>query len=122
MRQIKIRNLSNPSAGAITAEYCDTFLDRLRGLMFRQSIRRDQGLVLVEKRESILDTSIHMLFMRFDIAAIWLDRNKTVVDVKPARKWGLVYQPKSPAQFVFETHIDHIAHFQEGDILSFEDA
>ena len=54
-------------------KWCASFGTKLCGLMFRRSIADDEGLVLAESRSSIAATSIHMFFVPFDIAAIWLD-------------------------------------------------
>ena len=53
--------------------WCSSFICKLRGLMFRRALEPDEGLLLVEQFESRTATAIHMLFMRFAIAVIWLD-------------------------------------------------
>jgi uncharacterized membrane protein (UPF0127 family) len=90
--------------------------------MFAKHILLGEGLVLVQKSESVLDSSIHMLFMNFDLAVIWTDRNNKVVDLIHARKWALAYKPSGPARYVYEVHPDRLAEFRKGDILALENA
>ncbi|NTU65589.1 MAG: DUF192 domain-containing protein, partial [Chloroflexi bacterium] len=66
-------------------KWCATFGSKLRGLMFRRSIDPDEGLVLAETRSSIAATSIHMFFVPFDIAALWLDEEFQVVHTTLAK-------------------------------------
>jgi len=41
---------------------------------------RDEVYLFIESRESVTRASIHMFFVFFAIAVIWLDRDKQVVD------------------------------------------
>jgi uncharacterized membrane protein (UPF0127 family) len=120
MQFVRIINNTYPERGYLDAEYCDSFLKRFRGLMLRSSLRENEGLLLVEPHESRSDSSIHMLFMRFDIAVIWIDRNYQVVDVKLAKKWRLAYVPDHPAQYILEAHGSRLHDFHIGDRLTFE--
>jgi len=67
---ITIENTSKSIEGALRIKYCDTFLTQLRGLTFHSSLARDDGLLLVGKRDSRLDSSIHMFFVPFDLSVI----------------------------------------------------
>ena len=101
-------------------KWCDSFLCRLRGLMFRAALAEGEGLLLVERRESRLDTSIHMLFMRFPIAAIWLDAKFRVVDTCRAEPWRPVYASRAPAQYTLETSPALLKKISIGDELVLE--
>jgi uncharacterized membrane protein (UPF0127 family) len=61
MNTIHFVNINQPLPTPLHALYCDSFLGRLLGLMFRSSLAPEQGLLLVESRESRIDTAIHML-------------------------------------------------------------
>lgn len=50
-------------------EKADTFFKRLRGLIGRKSLPLEHGLMIVPCN------SIHMLFMRFAIDAVFIDKN-----------------------------------------------
>ena len=89
MQIIQLQNQSRPLTQPISASYCDTFWSRFRGLMFQSKLEPTQALLLVDKKDNRLDLAIHMLFMNFDITAVWINSQKKVVDVKLARKGQL---------------------------------
>lgn len=115
MAQAVIQNSSRPLPEPILAKYCATFFSKFRGLMLQPTIIPFNGILLVERKESRMDTAIHMLFMRFDIAVVWIDDHQTVVDVRLARKWQPMLVPAAPARFVLETHPVHLSWFTVGD-------
>ncbi len=119
MKIITVRNLSSPSPEPITAEYCTSFWSKFRGLMFRRRLSEYAGIILAEKSSSKVNSAIHMLFMNFDIAVVWLDSAFRVVDAKIARRWQPIVVPQSPAQFILETHPDRIGDFKIGDLVEF---
>ncbi len=104
----------------INASVANNFYTKFRGLMFRKEIREDIGLILSERNESVLNTSIHMLFMRFDITAVWMDRNYFIVDKCLAKKWSLAYVSKVPAMHVLELNSSQYENFFVGDKLEIE--
>ena len=62
-------------------EIADTFLKRFLGLMGRKKIPAGQGLLILPCN------SIHMMFMRFSIDAVYVDKNfvvKKIVRKLPA--------------------------------------
>jgi len=89
--------------------------------MFSRQIPVDQGIILVEHKESKINTSIHMMFMNFDLTVLWLDRDLVVVDKVLAKKWVPIYFPKTRAQYVVELHSNQIANFSIGDQLFLTD-
>lgn len=117
-----IQNSTRPLQKPIRVKYCRDFLSRFRGLMLRAGIDPQEGILLVENRDSRMDTAIHMLFMRFDIAAIWINSEMLVVDVRLARKWQPVITPAQPARFVLEAHPQQVTSFAVGDRVEFVDA
>jgi uncharacterized membrane protein (UPF0127 family) len=121
MKRILIRNLSQPGAPALRARYCVSFLCRLRGLMFRRSLPAGESLLLVQPRDSRVDSAIHMLFMWMDLTAVWISGEFQVVDVKLARAWRPAYWSQKPARYVLETSPEQMAHFSVGDCLDFEE-
>jgi uncharacterized membrane protein (UPF0127 family) len=110
--------LLNPrSQIKIQTNIANSFYTKFLGLMGRKNIPMDFGLLLSEKSESIINTSIHMLFMRFDITAIWLDHDFNVISVQLAKKWHLAYASKKPAMHVLELHSSQFKNFSIGDKL-----
>lgn len=119
---ITIQNLSRILEKPATVSYCDSFTCKLRGLMFRPRLDLDDGLLLVEKRNSRLETSIHMFFVPFDLAVIWINSDMTVVDKVLAKSWKPAYFPKADAQYTLEIHPDRWADYEIGDKVEFKNA
>jgi uncharacterized membrane protein (UPF0127 family) len=122
MKYIRIINQTHPDAKTILARYCQSFFCQLRGLMFTSSLPENNGLLLVQGSESRLNASIHMMFMRIDLAVIWINKEYSVVDRVLARKWKLAYLPKRAAQYILETNVSNLSDFNIGDKVSFEEA
>lgn len=120
MKTIHLENKNQPLPSPLQALYCDSFLCRLRGLMFRSSLAPDKGLLLVEARESRLETAIHMLFVFMDLAVIWINSEKVVVDTVLARAWRPAYTPHQPARYILEIHPDRLNEFKIGDRVEFQ--
>ncbi len=119
-RPIIILNLNKAIKDPARVGYCDSFLCRLRGLMFRPRLARDEGLLLVEKRDSRLDTSIHMFFVPFDLAVFWINSQMTVVDKVIAKSWRPAYFPKADAKYTLEIHPDRFGDYEIGDKVEFK--
>ena len=118
MKKVTITNLSKPEAAAMQAGYCSSFLCRLRGLMFRREMDFESSLLLVQSRDSVLDSSIHMMFVWFDLAVVWITDSGEVVDVRLAKAWAPAILPRKPARYVLEMPADHLNDFQIGDQVS----
>jgi len=94
-----------PNGFTLTAELAVTDEERQLGLMFRERINWDQGMLLVFKREGIYN--IWMKNMRFPIDILWLDREKRIVHLETNVPACLEdpcpsYSPSNPALFVLE--------------------
>ena len=122
-RFIFVRNLNQQDRSPARVKYCDSFLCRLRGLMFRKRLEPDDGLLLVQgKRDSRIDTSIHMLFVPFDLTVVWINTDMTVVDKIIAKAWRPAYAPAKPACFILEIHPERWDDYQVGDKVEIQDA
>lgn len=118
MHYIEISTPLMDSSKTIRAKYCSSFLCKFKGLMLKSEISTNEGLLLVENNNSIINTSIHMLFMLFDITAVWINSDNVIVDVKLAKKWYPFYFPKNPAKYILECHPSQLESFQIGDVVS----
>lgn len=74
MRRVTVRNLTR-AADLACAEWRGSVLGRTRGLLGRASLAAGDGIVISPC------SSIHMMFMRFPIDALYLDRDLRVVKV-----------------------------------------
>jgi uncharacterized membrane protein (UPF0127 family) len=117
---ILVNDLTKPLDSPARVGYCDSFYCRLRGLMFRSHLGRDEGLLLVEKRDSRLETSIHLFFVSFDLAVFWINSEMTVVDKILARSWRPAYLSKAAAKYTLEIHPDRIGDYEIGDRVEFK--
>ena len=122
-RFIIVRNLNQPDISPACVKYCDSFLCRLRGLTFRERLESDDGLLLVQGgRDSRFDSSIHMLFVPFDLNVVWINTDMTVVDKIIAKSWHPAYFSAQPACYILEIHPDRWEDYQIGDKVEFQDA
>jgi hypothetical protein len=93
---------------AVKAYLADSFAKKMFGLMYRDRLERDRGMLFVLGRESVVGASIWMLNMRFSIDVVWMDRGGRVIDVaenlRPcASAFGCkTYAPRERAKYVLE--------------------
>ena len=120
MQSVIIRNTVHPLKQPIIARYCTSFLCQLRGLTFCKSLPAEQGLLLVQNRDSRLDASIHMMFVWIDLAVVWINSAGEVVDVRLARRWRPAYVPKGPARYILELNAARLGDFTIGDQVAIE--
>jgi uncharacterized membrane protein (UPF0127 family) len=90
--------------------------------MFRTRLSEDEGLLLVQGRDSRVDSSIHMLFVPFNLAVFWIDSHMNVVDKLVAKSWRPAYFPGKPARYVLELHEKRLGEYGVGDRVEFKDA
>jgi uncharacterized membrane protein (UPF0127 family) len=89
--------------------------------MFRRRLAPGEALLLVEPRDSRVATAIHMLFVPFPIAVVWISGSGRVVDKTLARPWRPLYVPRAPARYILETDPAFLERVTLGDELLFED-
>jgi uncharacterized membrane protein (UPF0127 family) len=121
MKSIRIVNQTRPTIEPILAKFCQSFFCQLRGLMFTPDLPDNEGLLLVQGSDSRLNASIHMMFMRMDLAVFWINSEYIVVERVLAHRWKLGYVPKHPAKYVLETGVSSLNDFNIGDKVSFEE-
>ena len=69
-----------PGGEVLYAELAVTDQERQLGLMYRESINADQGMLFVFEREGIY--SFWMKNMKISIDIIWLDKDKRIVHIE----------------------------------------
>jgi uncharacterized membrane protein (UPF0127 family) len=117
MQSFIIENRTNTKAIPLHVGICDTFITRLRGLMFTSSIPIDGGLLFINSSEDRVNSAIHMFFMDIDLTIIWLDSSYTVVDKVLAHRWKTLAAPAKNAKYIIETHVDRFGDYNCGDLL-----
>ena len=102
-----------------SARWCASRLCRLRGLQFRRSLQPGEAIILVKDKDSIANSSIHMFFVFFPIAAIWVNKKGKVTSAQLAKPWRPYYASPEPASYVLETSPDFLEKISVGDHLEF---
>jgi len=90
--------------------------------MFRPTLTRNEGLVLVIGKDSRADSSIHMLFVHFDLAVFWINSAMIVVDKVIAKSWRPAYFPIKAARYTLEIHPSRYNDYEIGDQVQFKNA
>jgi len=104
----------------ITAEIASSDEARAKGLMFRESLAPDSGMIFVFNKEDFYN--FWMMNMRISIDIIWIDANNKIVDIKtdvpPCGESCESLKPRLPASYVLET----AAGFTRANGISIGDA
>jgi uncharacterized membrane protein (UPF0127 family) len=120
MKCVQVRNLSNPLAIPLQLGICDSFISRLKGLMFSKDIDPNGGLFFLNPTEDRINSAIHMFFMNYNLLIIWVDSTGKVVDKIIASRWKTIAAPQRGAKFILETHPGRFLEYNSGDLLEFE--
>ena len=91
--------------------YADTFFKRFKGLMGKKDF--DHIMVFT----NLTDSSIHTMFMRFEIDIYFVDKNGVIFDKVTLRPWKF-YKPKKHAKYIIETEKNKL-NLKIGDKLDF---
>jgi uncharacterized protein len=119
MNTLLVKNLDKPLSSPLQVKYCKSFFCRMLGFMFSKHIEKETGILLVQSRDSRVDSSIHMFFVFTDLAVSWINEDHVVVDRVLARSWKPIYIPKAPARYVLEINPDRLEDFHVGDHVEF---
>lgn len=116
-----IRNAGTGDVVLARTKWCQDFWCHFRGLQFRRGLPEDEGLLFVFKRQGVAETSIHMFFVFFSIAAVWINEEGVVVDARLAKPWRPAYFPAQPARYLIEARPGLLERVAVGDRLSFDE-
>jgi len=94
-----------PNGSSVAAELAVTDEERQQGLMFREKIADDQGMLFIFDDEEV--HSFWMKNMSFSIDILWLDKQRRIVHLESrvppcAADPCPSYTPDRPASFVLE--------------------
>ena len=101
---------------AVSVRRADNLWSRFWGLMGRRALPEGEALHIVPC------TSVHTFFMRFDMDALFLDREHRVVKVISAMKPFRAALGGKGAHSVLEMTAGAIADVEAGDALVFRDS
>jgi uncharacterized membrane protein (UPF0127 family) len=122
--RVAIKNTSSGETLSKDAVVLKGAISKGLGLMGK---RKTDGALFVLRRESKMDSTIHMLFMLMSLDVIWTNKNGIVVDIKrnvkptsffDIQSWKF-HTPKKKAKYIIElpagiaskTKIDDALHF-----------
>lgn len=112
-KQVDVRNKTSDQLLLKSARWCSSRLCKLRGFQFRRSIKPGEALILVNT------SSIHMFFVFFPIAAVWISKKGKVTSAQLAKPWRPYYASPEPASYVLETDPEYLPMFKVGDEIEF---
>jgi uncharacterized membrane protein (UPF0127 family) len=93
-----IKNITKNRIIAHNAKLCDDVFSKFIGLMF--SKKENKSLIFKFNKEKII--TLHMFFVFYPIDALFLDKNKIVVDKKESFKPFAFYKSKKKAMYSIE--------------------
>ena len=104
-KQINVTN-SEGEKIELTVEMADTYAKKARGLMFRKSLGEDEGMLFVFDKPG--KYGFWMVNTSIPLDLIFIDENKTVVDIAQMEPCGIrncpVYIPLAEALYVLEVN------------------
>jgi uncharacterized membrane protein (UPF0127 family) len=118
-KYVKVVNRKTGQVLIDSARWCESRICRLIGLQFRRGLKLGDALILVMPRESVSLSSIHMFFVFFPIAAVWVNEQGQVTSTQLAKPWRPFYASTMPARYVLEATPDFLNQISEGDEVDF---
>ncbi len=76
--------------------YADTFFKRFIGLMGKKDF--NDCLIFTKLK----DSSVHTMFMRFEIDVYFMDENRIIFEKISLKPWNF-HKPKKQAKYILET-------------------
>ncbi len=101
------------------ARWCGDFFSKLRGLQFRRKLNPGEAIVLAYGSDSVANSSIHMFFVFFPIAAVWIDSQGVITSAQLAKPWRPYYASPKPARYVLEAGPELLTKLTVGDRIEF---
>jgi uncharacterized membrane protein (UPF0127 family) len=98
-------------------KWCDSWFCKLRGFQFHRKLKQGEALILDYPKDGI--RSIHMFFVFFPIAAVWINSQGVVTSAQLAKPWRPYYGSPKPARYVLETTPDFLNNISIGDEVEF---
>ncbi len=99
-----------------TCRLHNTFLSRLRGLMFALRLKMGEGIVLSFPSEQQID--LHMLFVFFPLDVVWINESGRIVQIERDVQPFVWHVRGTRAQSVLEVRAGAARGLQVGDLLT----
>ncbi|MBQ2962371.1 DUF192 domain-containing protein [Methanobrevibacter sp.] len=98
LKTLCIKN-SNEKIGKI--RLANTFITRFRGLMLKEKCEYPLLFEIPQKIKIKERSSIHSLFMRFELTVVFIDEDDTVFEIADLKPWRY-HVPKKSAKYIVE--------------------
>ena len=98
LKTLYIKN-SNAKIGEI--QLANTFITRFRGLMMKEKCEYPLLFEIPQNIKIKERSSIHSLFMRFELTLVFFDVDDVVYEIADLKPWRY-YVPKKPAKYIVE--------------------
>ena len=118
-KRVDVINRASGEVLLRSARLCASRWCRLVGLQFHRPLQPGEAIILAKNSDSVASSSIHMFFVFFPIAAVWIDGGGRVTSAQLAKPWRPFYASPEPARFVLETTPEFLQRIQVGDIVDF---
>jgi uncharacterized membrane protein (UPF0127 family) len=104
--------------------FCASRHSRRKGLLGRSQLTVNEGILMelpdYRKGKAGVVNSIHLLGMRFSIAAAWLNLDGRIVHSVLARKWHPYYGTSHPSWYILELHPSRLSLLPTGAWIRWE--
>ena len=113
----RIKNITRKTLLSENAKLCKSIFSKARGLMFA---KKPKALIFIFKKEKIVP--LHMFFVFYPIDALFLNRNKEIIEIKESLMPFEFYTPKNKAMYTIELPESTIKKTKTniGDKISFD--
>jgi|AGTN01.3.fsa_nt_gi Uncharacterized conserved protein len=114
---------SDGTVVASDVEMADTVLKKITGVMFRRRLPPGFAMVFDMGREMRTNIAIHMVFVFVPIDVVYLDKSRTVVDIRHRlQPWIGIAIPKRRARYAIEIPAGAAEEhrLKEGDVLEWQ--
>jgi uncharacterized membrane protein (UPF0127 family) len=118
-KRVDVINRASGEVLLRSARWCASRWCRLVGLQFHRPLQPGEAIILAKNNDSVASSSIHMFFVFFPIAAVWIDGGGRVTSAQLAKPWRPFYASPEPARFVLETTPEFLQRIQAGDLVDF---
>lgn len=123
MKKTRIINKTKNFIISENAEIAKSALSRMKGLMFSGP----KDMILEGKKDSFVESAIHMCFMKYPIDVLWVNSDLEIVDISNAVPLNIFrpetikfYAPKRKAKYTIEIGAGKITGTEVGDKILFE--
>ena len=86
--------------------------------MFSKQIKDNEAILFINKKESLVKSIIHSLFVFYPIKVIWMNSNFDIVDIKIIKPFTLFVSPKKPARYILELNPKALKDIKINDKLN----